>query len=253
MVGDEDLVHAERHDRADGDHHHARQADGVDLADDLPVWAEALKVQADVVVLLQIEIERQRAAAELADHRGNGGAGDAHIQHKDADRVEDDVHDRAEPLRVHREDGAARTLQQALEHDLREQTQRRAAADAQIRRAIIDDVVDARLGGEEHPREERGENRADGEAHAREEHAVRRDMVGALTFASAERAAHQRVHAHGRTGGKADHQVLRRERERDGGQCLLADTGDEDAVDDVIQRLHQHRDDDGQGHVPDEF
>ncbi len=45
VVGDEYLVHQERHHRTDGDHNDAGQADGIDLADEPEVRAEALDGQ----------------------------------------------------------------------------------------------------------------------------------------------------------------------------------------------------------------
>ena len=115
VVGDEDLVHQERHHRADGDHDNAGQADGVDLADEPPVGAEAPQGQGDVRVLFVVEVNSQRAAAELADDGGDGGAGHAHFQSEDEDGVENDVDDSAQPLGVHAEDRPPGALQEPLD------------------------------------------------------------------------------------------------------------------------------------------
>ena len=63
MVGDEDLVHQECHHRTDDDHNDAGgRADGMNLADEPEVGAEALDGQGDIGILLVVEVYGQGAA-----------------------------------------------------------------------------------------------------------------------------------------------------------------------------------------------
>ena len=111
VVSDEDLVHAEGHHRADSHHHHGGQADGIDIAHDLPVRPEAPEPKVQIVVLPQVHIQSQTAAAELADNGGHSGTRHAHFEHEDEDGIQHDVDNGAQPLGIHGEDGAAGALQ----------------------------------------------------------------------------------------------------------------------------------------------
>ena len=253
VIGDEDLVHEERHHRADGDHNDAGQADGVDLADEPEVGAEALDGQGDVGILLVVEVYGQGAAAELADDGGHGGAGNAHVQGKDEDGVQNDVDDGAQTLGVHTEDRPPGALEQPFVHDLAEHTQRADGHHPQVVVAHADDVLDLRLGTEEQVGAGGTQKGGDDEAHQRQQYAVVGDLVGAFTLSGTQCPAHQGVDAYGGAGGQTDHQVLGGEGQRNGGERLLADAADEHAVHDVVQRLHQHGRDDGQGHIPDQL
>ena len=187
-----------------------------------------------IVVLPQVHIQSQTAAAELADNGGHSGTRHAHFEHEDEDGVQHDVDDGAQPLGVHGEDGAAGTLQQALEHDLAEHSQRGTAADAQIGDAVIHNVVDVRLGAEEGPPKAQGQHGGEYKAHHRQENAVDGHLIGPLAVPGAQRPAQQGIDAHGGAGGQTDHQVLGREGQRHGGKGLLADLRDEHAVHDII-------------------
>ena len=94
--------------------------------------------------------------------------------------------------------------------------------------------------------ERTGQKRADQrEQHvgaAEQEHARIGRAVDLLLLLRSERAREQRVHADCRAGAKGDHQVLQRERQRHGIQCVFTDARDEHAVHHVVERLHQHRD-----------
>ena len=135
---------------------------------------------------------------------------------------------------IHREDRAAGALQQALEHDLAEHSQRGTAADAQIGDAVIHNVVNIRLGAEEGPRKAQGQHGGEHKAHHRQENAVDGHLIGPLLILGAQGPAHEGVDAHGGAGGQTDHQVLGREGQRHGGKGLLADLRDEHAVHDII-------------------
>ena len=64
----------------------------------------------DLLVLLQVEDQRQDTAAELSDDRGHRRTGNAHVKHEDEDGVQHDVHDSAQSLGIHGQDGPAGAL-----------------------------------------------------------------------------------------------------------------------------------------------
>ena len=82
----------------------------------------------------------------------------------------------------------------------------------------------------------------------REGHAVGGGDVRLFAVACTEVECDLRVDANAEADGDGVDEVLHREHQRQGRHGLLADAGDEEAVHDVVQRVHQHRDDVGQGH-----
>ena len=76
-----------------------------------------------------------------------------------------------------------------------------------------------------------------------------RRAVRARLILLAQRAGEQGVHTHGGACADGDHQVLQGESQRDGGQGVFTQPGHEDAVHDVVQRLHQHGDHHGHRHA----
>ena len=170
--------------------------------------AEAPEREGNVGVLLVVEIDGQRAAAELADDGGHGSARHAHVQYEDEYRVEDDVDDGAQPLGVHAQQGAACALQQPLIHDLAEHAQRADGDDAQVVVAHGDDALHLRLGTEEQVGAGQTQQGGDDEAHHSQKDAVVGHPVGPLPHTRAQRTAHQGVDAHGGAGGQTDHQIL---------------------------------------------
>ena len=200
------------------------------------------------MVLLDIEADGDAAGYDLTQHRRRRRTRNAHVQHEDADGVEDDVHNRADALGDHRVDSLARGGQQALKHHLAEDAEGQAADDQQVLLAVFHHGLFGGLHGKEGVRAEDGEQQEDHIAAQRQKHAVARHAVGPVGILRAQRTGHQRIHAHRSTRGKADHQVLRREGQIHRVEGLQADPADEHAVHDVVQRLHQHRYDDGQRH-----
>ena len=161
---DEDLVHAEGHHRADGGHDDGGHAHGVDAADNLAVGTEALEAQRDLRVPLRVEVDAQGSAHQLAQHRGPGRAGNAHVEREDKDGVEDDVDDRTHHLGDHAVDSLAGGLEQALDADGGEDAEGEDRTDADILRAALHDLRHIRLDLEEGPGEQRAQHREDGRA-----------------------------------------------------------------------------------------
>ena len=72
--------------------------------------------------------------------------------------------------------------------------------------------------------------------------------IGLVMVACAPVEGDKGVDAHAEADGDSVHEVLDGEHEREGRHGLLIDLGHEKAVHDVVQRVHQHGDDVGQGH-----
>ena len=206
-------------------------------------------------------VPRAEHEQEAEDHRGKL-TGDGRVrgarhaepreaeQAEDQDRVEHDVDQRAGDLHEHDEHGLALRLHDALRAHLQKDAEREHAADGQ--------VVHAHIADERRFRHERIEKRPDAEQTEQQEHhrrdeqqkqAVARGGVGVLKAALAQPARDQRVHADARSHGNGDHEHLNRERERYGRERVLAQPGDKDAVDDVVERLREHGDHDRQRHA----
>ena len=203
----------------------------------------------DFLVLPAVEIDGQDACENLAQHGGQRCACNAHIKHKDEDGVEDDVENSTQALGNHGIDGAAGGGKQTLQHHLAEQAKGHAAHDHQVIAAILDDILVCGLGGKEDAGTEQTEQQEKHIAAGRNEYAVQGHLIGTLVVLCAQRTGNQRVHTHGAAGGEADHQVLGREGQGNCVEGFLADHADEDAVHDVVQRLHQHGNNDGQRHA----
>ena len=145
------------------------------------------------------------------------------------------------------------TLEQPLQHHLAEGAKGRAHDDHQILVAHLDDLLHIRLTAEIEVRKRQPQHRAQHKAHQGQKQAVHSHGVRPLLILGAQGPAHEGIDAHGGARCQGNHQVLRRKRQGHGGQRCLADPGDEHAVHNVIQRLHQHGNDDGQRHIPNQF
>ena len=168
---------------------------------------------------------------------------------EDKDRVEQDVEQGAGGLQHHGEHAPAGGLEQPLAEDLGETACGEDAADGKIGAAALDGLCHIRLHFKVRSCAENAEQAEGGRKHKHEEQAVSRGQIGVLCIPLAEGAAEQGVDADGGADAAADDQILHREcqtQRRDGG---FADVGNVDAVDDVIERLHQHGEDERKRHV----
>ena len=208
-------------------------------------------MQADVRIFAVVEDHGQNKRHDLAEHRGHGRACDLHArqaeQAEDEDGVKNDVQDRAGALRNEGVDRAACGLQQTLKDDLAENAERGDRDDADIGRAVGNDGFVRRLGAHEELCAENAEQGAEQHAQPGKKDAVQGGAVHHVRIAFAERAREQGIDADGSARCDADHDVLHREGQRNGVECVLINVRnfrDKGAVDHVVKRLHQH----GQGH-----
>ena len=91
----------------------------------------------------------------------------------------------AQTLGVHAQQGTAGALQQPLQHDLAEQSERAAHDDVQVLLAHHYDLLHLGLGAEERPGAGQTQHAADGKAHERQKQAVHRHTVGPLPLSRA--------------------------------------------------------------------
>ena len=250
---DQDAIHAVDHDGADGLHDDAGQAHEIDAPDNLPVRPEAPEAQRHLRIFPQAEQQRQQRSHDLSRYRGDGGA--RHLQPRkaqqpeDQDGVEDQVDDRADGLGDHGVDRAPGGLKQPLERDPEKQPRRHTAADGQILGAVAEDLLHAGLGAIEGPDQRRADSHEGQKAQRGQKDAVDGGAPGALKVFFSQRPGEQGVDAHAGARRHGDHQRLDRKGERDGGQGVFREHGDENAVHNVVKSLHQHGDHHGQGHI----
>ena len=214
------------------------------MKDGFGTGAEALEMDLDIRVPLQIEKDRHPCAAELADDGGDrcaGGAGQCLAAvTEDEDRIQNDVDDCADQLADHAQVGAAGGRQQLFAHRLLKQTQTEHAADGQIPDALLGDLHILRLRIEIGSHAGQAEDQKDRKAAQCQKNAVFGGLVGALLIFLAQTLGQQGVDAHAGADAHGDHDVLQRERQRNGGQGALADVGHENRVHHVVEGLHQH-------------
>ena len=208
-------------------------------------------------VILQIEDDDQDRTGPLTDDRGQGRASDAHGGQtepaEDQDRVQDDVHDGADALGDHGMEGTAGGLKESLAQDLNEDTKAKDAANRSIDDAALHGLSHIGLHLEIGTGTENAEKQ---EHHGSDQHqqdAVAGGAVRGLLIPFAQAFAEQRVDTDTDTHGKADLQVLHRERQGKGRDGALRDPGHIDAVHHVIERLDQHGYHHRQCHIHQQF
>ena len=242
--GHQDLVHEEGHHAAHALHGDAGQADGVDAADGLGAGPEAPEADLDVGVLIEVEVQRHARAAELADDGGRGSAGGAGqglaAVAEDEDGVENDIHDSAHQLADHTQMGAAGGSQRLLAHGLGKEAEAEHAAELQILDALPGNVHVRSLCVEVGFHAGEADDEEDGVAAQGQEDAVLGGLIGPFLVLFAEALGQQGVDAHAGADAHGDHDVLQRERQRNGGQGVFADMGHENRVHHVVEGLHQH-------------
>ena len=250
----EDLVDAEVHDGADAHHDDGGDAHTQDRADNVAIGLHVAAAQLlELLVVSAVQVHGQDGGDPLTDDGGQSGAGDAHFGQtepaEDQDGIQDDVGDRAHGLGDHGLEGVAAGLKETLEEDLHEDADGADGDDGEIDAAAFQGLGDGGLAGEEGMGEEQAEDHEQGGEQNRQQHAVARGAVGAFVVLLAQGFRQQGIDAHAHAGGAADEQVLDGEGQGKGGDGGLGDPGDIDAVHDVVQRLDEHGDHQGQRHV----
>ena len=254
----QDLVHQIGGDRADGVHEDGGKPDGVDLADELKIKAHFTEMDTHIGIVQLVQNNAQRGGNQLTDDGSDGGAADPHSgesqQAKDEDGIQNDIEKSAGTLDEHSDEGAARPLQDALRGDLHKDAERADADDRKVFGAVLgDEGGDPLLQGKVGMRKETAQQRKNGGGADRKQQADIGNLFGLFPVLLPQPAGKQRVDADAGAGGKGDHQVLDGKRQRNGGQGVLADTGNKDAVHNIVKRLDHHREDERQRHLEDQL
>ena len=127
-------------------------------------------------------------------------------------------------------------------HGLSEQAQAEDAAHRQVLDALPGDGLVPGLRIEVGLHAGQADDQEHHEAAQRQEDAVFGGGIGPALVLFAKALAQHGVHAHTGAHAHRDHHVLQRERQRYGGESVLADMGHEHRVHHVVKRLHQHGD-----------
>ena len=211
----------------------------------------------NIRIRLQVQHQPDQGGDRLSDHGRERRAGNAHRRTaeipEDHDRVKDDIDDGARQLRSHALHGPPGRLQEPLKHHLEHQARGEPVHDPKVDLPHRGDLRVARLradkrAGNEDPDQRKQHKIAEGQ---QQRHVG--GLVRSLEFPFAERSREQGVHADAGTGTDRDHQVLQGKCERDGGQRIFRKLRDENAVHNVVECLHQHRDHHRQRHRDDQL
>ena len=212
-------------------------------------------MQTDLNVLSVVQHHCQDKGDDLADDGGHRSAGDLHAGQaeiaEDQDRVQDDVDDCAGALGDQGIAGAAGGLEQTLQEDLAENAEGHDADDADIGHTVGDGLSVRREGAHIDIGTENAEEDKEQGADSRQKDAVEGAAVDLVHIFFAQSTGEEGVDTDGDARGHADHDILHREGQGDGGEGVVVhggNAGDEDAVHHVIQGLHQHGQGHGQGH-----
>ena len=205
---------------------------------------DAGQCDGDVLVELQVEVNAEKRRRALADDGRDRCAGDAEPgeseQTENQNRIQNDIDDGAGGLQNHTVDSAAGRLQKPFVRDLEKQTDRAAAHNLKIGRAVGADhgilclSVDKRLCEKQsHKQKNNKMKRGDKQSHSC-------CFISFFKVLFSERAGEQCVDSDAHTGSETDHQVLQGKSERYGCQCALLNLCDKDAVHHVVQCLNEH-------------
>ena len=252
----EHQIEAVRHQGADCNHDHGGDADGEDSGDHPAVGPEAPQIQPHIGILLFVEEHGQKEGHNLTDDGRDCRARDAHARQaepaENQDGIQNDVDHGAGSLGDHGVGGAAGGLQETLEENLSEDAEGGNRDHPDIAHAVGDGV---RLRGQRAHIRFGAENAEKGaQKHPRkgEQQAVERGGIDLLLILLSQRAGEQRVDAHGDAAGNADHNILHRKGQRNGGQRIVVhvrNARDKNTVHHIVKRLYQHGQRHRQGHT----
>ena len=228
----------------------------------MPVDDGVLTEQPKLRILFLVKDKANDGGNKLTDHRGDSRTGYAHAgaakETEDHDGVQDDIDDGSAELGYHGEHGVTGGLEHTLKEDRHEEAGAGRSDDSQVRGAHGEDAL---LVGQVIRHDKTHglagqEETEDDEKHAAQnlnQETVPGTTAGTIRIALAQTAGKQAVDTSAHTGGQSDHQHLERHGQGHSCQAVGIKTGNEDAVDDVIQRLDQHREHDGDRNLWDQL
>ena len=229
-----------------------RHADGIEASFQRGVGPQGLPAQADGRCSGAVDHEVEDEGDGLTDAGGQRCTGDAQRGHRaeaeDEDGVQQDIAHAARDEGEHGELHPAHSLKDLLEGEAGHVHDGKEEDDGGIGDAHRDDGAVGGEPGEEAGHDGRGQQGAQEAVEHREGHAVGGGCIGLVMVACAPIEGDKGVDAHAEADGDSVHEVLDGEHEGEGRHGLLIDLGHEEAVHDVVQRVHQHGDDVGQSH-----
>lgn len=251
-VADQDHIHTEGHDGSDADHNNRRNGDLVDLSDQREIRPELPHIDMDFFIQAKIEGQRDAGCHTLSEDGSCCCSGDAHLRERsdseDQKGIHDDVDDGADSLAGHGAECFSRGSEQSFQRDLHEDTEVEAAADSHVNDTAVVDGRIRCLNPYEVRRKGKHQYRNDKTADDTEENSVVSHVVGVFEFFFTQETGQEGVDTDAGSCCDGDHQVLNREDQRDGGQSPLIDLRYIHTVHNVVERLDDHRDDNGKCH-----
>ena len=207
----------------------------------------------DLLVEGLVDNDCHNGGDKLANDSGHGGAGDTHAgkgaDAEDKAGVEDDVGHSACQLGHHAGNGMSCGLQYALKDQLHIDALTGETGHRQVFHTVLHDVgIVCHLTGIEGIDAKNAHQHKDGGGAERQKHAVASRPVGSGLILFPQRLGQHCIHAHTGSGTHGDHNGLDGEGQRYRRQCRLSQFGDKIAVYNIIKGLHQHGDNNGQGH-----
>ena len=228
------------------------QADREDAPEDKRVRTEAAHLELHLIVLFQVQDQRQGRCDVLSHHSRSGSSRDPELrspeQAEDQDGVHDDVEDGAGHLGYHGIKCPAGGLQDAFQGHFHKEAQGTAADDAHIDVAVGADVRVGGLDVKEGLCQKQADQHEGGHDQQLDEDAVDSALVDVFEVLLAQGAGEKGVDADRQSHCKGDHKSLDGEGEADSGQGVLTDHRHEDGVHDVVEGLNHHGEHHGDGH-----
>ena len=229
-----------------------RHTDGVETAFEREVRPQGLPAQMDGRLGGAVDHEVDDESGGLSDAGSQRRACNAHGRHRaeaeDEDGVQQDVADTARDEGDHGELHPAHGLEELLKGEAGHVHGSEQEDDGGVGHAHGDDGAVGGEPGQEAGHDSGSRQRAEDAVEHREGHAVGGGGVRPVVVACAPVEGDEGVDAYAEADGNGVHEVLDGEHKGEGRHGLLVDLGHEEAVHDVVQRVHQHGDDVGQSH-----
>ena len=163
-------------------------------------------------------------------------------------RVQDDIQDCTGALGKEGVDRPASGLEQPLSQHLNEQAAAEQAADIHIAGAALDGLRHGGLDGVVGPGAQDAEGHEQRHHNGSQKDSVSGGDVGMVPVSLTQGLTEQAVHTHRHADGAADEQVLHRKGQRQRRYGTLRNLGHIHAVHHIVNRLHQHGQNQGQSH-----
>ena len=197
------------------------------------------------MIFLKQNNNRKYHSAELTENRSHSRAQHAHFgENADAEnkqRVEYDVHDRAQKLEQHGVYHVARRLQGLFNHHLYDRENRQTEHKGKVLHAgVYNSLVAAAERCHERPHAEDAQQQKERVGKAAKHKSVGRGGISLFVIARSQLARDKRVDADSRADRSGDQQQLQGIGQRHGGKAVHVVVAYKNAVDHVVHRQYRH-------------